>query len=412
MGAFRRPYALVALTWLASRAVAVALVPLLAYILNDVDIYQGWVPILRGGAFPQGDATWQYPPGAGLLIVLPDFAPGPFLPAFVAFMLLVDLAILAMLLIAHRRRPDRADLGLWLWASAGVLCGPLLVTRFDLLPTFFAVAALLLLARPFLSGATAALGFLVKVWPALLLLALPRARTMKAAVAFLLMTVTVLAGLTMVLDGTLSFLGNQASRGLQAESTGAMPYWLAALAGRTIDYGLEYGAMQVRMAGTEIAGTALTIVGILVLAVLAWWRLRGRLESVAGADVALTAVMVSVATSRVYSPQFNVWLIGLAAVATISTATRMRTVALILVGVSISTEIVYPFFYTQFTDGEAWMILVQAGRITGLLVAVVLALNALAQAGRSAQSATADAAATLSESTPPDMGTRTTTSEA
>jgi hypothetical protein len=250
------------------------------------------------------------------------------------------------------------------------------------------------------------------VWPALLLLALPRARTLKAAAGFLVVTVGVLAALTLLLDGTLSFLGNQASRGLQAESTGALPYWLTTLAGRTVDYGLEYGAMQVRMAGTEAVGAALTAVGLLVLAVIAWWRLRGRLESVAGADVALAAVMVSVATSRVYSPQFNVWLIALAAVAAISTATQMRSVILILVGVSVSTEVVYPSFYSQFTEGEAWLVLVQTGRIVGLLVAVVLALGVLAQAGRSAQSATADAAATLSESTPPDMGTRTTTSEA
>lgn len=412
MGAHRRLYALVALTWLASRAVAVALIPLVPHVLNDLDIYEGWMPILRSGGFPPDDPTWQYPPGAGLLLVLPDLAPGGFVPAFVGFMLLVDLAILGMLVGAHRRRPDRADLGLWIWAAAGVVCGPLMVTRFDLLPTFFAVAALLLLARPALSGAAAALGFLVKVWPALLLLAVPRATTIKAAICFLAVTVGVLAAVTLAFDGALLFLGNQASRGLQVESTGALPYWLGTLFGGSVDYGLEYGAMQVRMAGTEIVGTGLTILGLLVLALLAWWRLRGRLESVAGADVALTAVMVSVATSRVYSPQFNVWLIGLAAVATLSTTTRLRAVALVLVGVSASTVVVYPLFPSQLTDGEAWMVLVQAARIIGLLGAVVLALTALAQAGRSAQSATADAAATLSESTPPDIGTRTTTSEA
>lgn len=88
----------------------------------------------------------------------------------------------------------------------------------------------------------------------------------------------------------------------------------------------------------------------------------------------------------------------------------MRTVAVILAAVAILTQVVYPIFPTNFVDGEAWIVLIQAARIGGLLTATALAIRAIAFPQRSAQSATADAAATLSESTPPDMGTRTTTS--
>ena len=162
--------------------------------------------------------------------------------------------------------------------------------------------------------------------------------------------------------------------------------------------------------GAETVGTVITLIGVALLALIAWWRLNGRLDRVTAGDVAITLVLVMVASSRVYSPQFNVWLIGIAAAATISSQTRMRNVAMILAGVAVLTQFVYPLFPTNFVDGEAWIVLIQAARIGGLLAATVLAVRAIAFPQRSAQSATADAAATFSESTPPDIGTRTTTS--
>ncbi len=380
----RHLYLRLAVAWVLTRALAVLLVHPFGHVIIDVYNYQSWLPALQSGAFPADDTMWQYPPGAGVLLLVPDLGPGYYLVWFQVLMLVFDLGILAMLMTAHARRADRADLGLWLWALAGAICGPLMVTRFDLVPTFFAVAAVLLLARPALSGGVAAVGFLVKVWPGLILLALPRARTWRGAVAFVGTAVVLLAFMSLFFDDTLSFIGNQASRGLQVESTGALLYWLPTLVGTTVDNGLEYGSMQVRMAGAETVGTVLTVLGLAVLAVLAWWRVRGRLEKAPGADVALTAVMVVVATSRVYSPQFNVWLIGLAAVATITTATGLRTVALILVGVSVITQVVYPFFPSQLTDADAWMVLVQAMRIAALVTAVVMGLRSLYSAPRRA----------------------------
>lgn len=406
-----RLYVLVVAVWALTRAIAWAILPHIPHVLNDIDIYEGWLPTIRGGGFPVGDPTWQYPPGAGLLLALPDLAPGAFLPSFAIFLLIVDLGILAMLIVAHRRRRERSDLGLWLWATAGLTCGTLLLTRFDVLPTFFAVAAILAVASPVRSGALAGLGALVKGWPVLVLLALPRARTIRGAVAFLTTVVLTLAVTAVWFDDVLSFLANQASRGLQVESTGALGYWLAGLVSGPVDYGLDYGSMQIRTAHAGTVGTVLTVLGVAIVAVIAWWRLRGRLEAVAPADVVLVAVIASVATSRVYSPQFNVWLIGLAAVATISTRTRLRPVALILVGVSVCTQVVYPLFPSQLTDGVWWMIGIQAVRIGGLLVGLALGLRVLYRAGRSAHRATADAAATFSESTPPAIGTRTTTSD-
>jgi hypothetical protein len=88
-------------------------------------------------------------------------------------------------------------------------------------------------------------------------------------------------------------------------------------------------------------------------------------------------MLVSVATSRVYSPQFNVWLIGLAAVALLDPRSRLRAVAGLVVAVSILTQVVYPWSATQLVTADTLTVLVQALRIVGLLTAAGLGLAAI-----------------------------------
>jgi hypothetical protein len=132
------------------------------------------------------------------------------------------------------------------------------------------------------------------------------------------------------------------------------------------------------MQGAETVGTILTVLGLVVIAMVAWWRLRGRLEDVPAGDIALTVMLVSVASSRVYSPQFNTWIIGLAAAALLATRTRLTNVCLIMVIVSLLTQFVYPWSATQLVHGSALVIVVQSLRIILLLVATVLSLMAIA----------------------------------
>lgn len=397
------------LIWALTRLVAVAAIWFVDWILHDITIYEGWQAAFQSGAFPVDDPTWQYPPGAGLFLALPGLAPTPYLPTFVALVLLVDAALMGLLVTAFRRSSTPDAFGLRIWAWAALIVGPIMFVRFDVLPTLLAVAAVLLAARPVWSGAMAGLGFLVKVWPAVVLLALPRRRLPAGLAGFAAALVVLLAAVVLTMDHAGSFLANQASRGLQAESTGALPYWIWRMLGGEVANGLEYGAIQVQMSGAEAVGTVVQVAGLLMIGIIAWWRLSGRLEHAAAGDVALLVVMVLVVSSRVFSPQFNVWLVGLAAAAALTTASRLRRVVVLVIAISVATQLVYPLFSTQLTDGFFLIVLVQAFRILGLLAAIVLAVRAL-HPSRSAQSATADAAATLSESTPPDMGTRTTRS--
>lgn len=364
--------------WLGTRAFALASVDMTPWMLNDLEVYQRWLPALQHLAFPVLDPTWQYPPGASLVFLGADLSPIPFRWSFSIFVLLVDAAILATLFVAHARTPGSRWRGLWLWALAGIVVGPIMLTRFDLVPTLFAVLAIALVGRPAWSGAMSAVGFAIKLWPALMLLTLPRPSARRGIVSFVMTSVVVLASFAVLFDNSLSFLSNQRSRGIQVESTGALPYLLHSLTGGDVAFGLKYGSIQVLMSGTDIVGTLVTIAGIALIGVIAWWRFCGRLDTVPPGDVALTLMLASVATSRVYSPQFNTWLVGIAAVALLARRSRLGVVTGIVVVISVLTQSVYPWMATQLVTGGTTAIAVQSVRIVLLLLATAMAMRSIA----------------------------------
>ena len=370
----------VVVAWVLSRALLVCWVAgTLPYpdgplVINDVKLYAEWSNLLVTGRFPIGDDMWQYPPGAGVVFALAALLGSNPVVAFVGIALACDLAILVILVTSGLRRGVGLNAA-WAWVAAGLLVGPVFIARFDVVPTLAAVAALVLIARPFWSGAMSAAGALLKVWPGLMLIALPRRALPRGIVGFVVSAAAILVGITIWATGGVSFLGEQRARGLQVESVGAWPFMVANAITRTVPTEFRYGSMEVNLPITIPLGLVITILGFAVLAAMAVARLLGRLERLSPADVALTALLVSLVTSRVLSPQYAVWVGGVAAVTFLDPASRMRRVVWLLVPSVLVTQVIYPFGYGSFLDGAWWAVGLQSVRIVLLVWATVLALS-------------------------------------
>ena len=411
--------ALVVVAWFVTRALLLgAVTGLVPYpdgplVINDVKLYAEWSDLLVTGRFPTGDDMWQYPPAAGLAFALAALlGPNP-VAAFVGIVLAADLAITVVLLVAgHRARGDAAsgNDAAWAWVIGGLLVGPVLVARFDVLPTLFAVIGLVLATgvaasvaasrrRNWVSaaaGAAFSVGALLKVWPALLLVSVPR-RALPAAIAgFIVAAAVVLLGVGLWADGAVSFLGEQGARGLQIESVGAWPFMVANAFVFEVPTEFRYGAMEVDLPITIPLGLAITVAGFAVLGAFAVLRLIGRLEGVAPADIALATVLVSVVTSRVLSPQYSVWVVGVAAVTFLDPRSRSRLAVWLLIPSVLVTQAIYPFGYGSFTEGAWWAVLLQSIRVVLLLAATVVAIVAVVRAPRPAHPAPPRSAAAAS----------------
>lgn len=370
----QRSIARVVVSWAATRAVLLAATFWFAeYFLPDVYLYSTWTILLNERQFPVGDAFWQYPPGAGVLFALAGVTgPDPII-GFVLLALLADAAILVLLVAASVRvHPDRyspASLwGPWAWVIGGAAIGPIMLARFDLFPTVFAVAAILLVPKPWLSGMAAGIGALLKVWPALMLLALPRRVLWRGILAAAAVTVIGTLLIAAWADGGISFLGEQGERGLQIESVGAAPFVIAGALGVPQQVVLRYGAFEIVMPGAIMIGLVITAVGLVLIGFIALQRVRGRLESVAPGDIALALVLVSVATSRVFSPQYSVWIVGVAAAASVDPRSRLRRVTILLIAMSALTAVLFPWLYGSLISTNWYAVIVQVVRL-GLLLA-------------------------------------------
>ncbi|SED71252.1 Protein of unknown function [Streptomyces sp. 3213] len=357
MNAVRR-HRLPALTlaWLATRA---GMLLLLAYnglpllgrgaVAREVwRLYHHWYGVLSQGAFPANDHLWQYPPGAGPILLAPALLPDlTYFQAFVAFTLAAD-ALITVVLTRAGTRPGHSLRGAAYW----IVCLPLLLdmplVRYDVQVTAFAVISLLTLSRSTRAcGAFAALGALVKVWPALVLLGVPRGRATRSVWSWAVGTgVLSLMMLVALFNNPFAFLRQQGGRGVQIESLGGTLLGLATHVGWPGRARYQYGAMEFtgpHVAAVADASLALTAVafGFLLL-----WRIRARRWTDATPyDAALSAVLLFTVTSRVISPQYMIWLLGLAAVCLTSRHTVQRPVAALIVAATAISSVEFPALY-------------------------------------------------------------------
>lgn len=341
--------------------------------IGDVYKYADWARLIdTTGGLPATDPSWQYPPLAGVLFWVTGQSGWPPVGTFIALAAAADLAIFLMLLLTRRGR--QPNVAAWAYTGLGLLVGPVLLARFDVITAVPVLAALIWINRPWLSGALVGIGASLKVWPILVLLAVPRkvlARSAAAAIAVVVAANAVMFGLV---PNAGSFLVGEAERGVQVESVPAAGYVAARLWGAPIHVKTRFGSAEIIAGGTEITALVATVIGLIILALIAYRRLRGRLEGLEPADVALAVVLVAIATSRVFSPQYMVWAIAIAACCLLSARTVMRPVIIVCAVVCLLGQVTYPFAYASLREGEVFGGALQLVRIAALLVATGWAL--------------------------------------
>jgi hypothetical protein len=336
----------------------------------DVFSYQRWAElIVHTGAFPLHDDNWQYPPGAGALMLLPRVLPGlSYWWWFFALLVLVDGIGLGLLIWQGRARGTLT--GAWVWTLGVALLGRICYGRFDLFVSVIAIAVLLCaVRRPAIAGAAIAVGVLLKVWPLALLVGIRRGRPLIAAASGALVVLAAVGGvLAAVVPGSWAFLRFQSERGVQIESVVATPLMLAhAFGAKDEVIAHRYGAEElIGPAATPLSRLCLALTAVAAVVLVLWW-IRRRWTPEVIVDGAMFAVLLAMATSRVLSPQYFVWPLGMAAVAAMTRGSSQRPiVALVLVLAGI-TQLEYPFVYDQVARGTAAGALVLLLR-NGLLV--------------------------------------------
>lgn len=367
--------------WLATRVLILLMVLGVlrisgADVTADVSvIYHGWYQVLQTGTFPLDDVTWQYPPGAALVILLPGLLPWSYLVSFWVVCGLVDALTMGLLMRAGTRR-GRSFSGAWIWVAGVPLLGPTVYCRYDVVVTALAVAGLLMaLRRPGLGGALLGFGGIVKVWPVLALIGTPKGRRTKRAWTAAIASFSAFGFLLAAgMNGAFEFLKFQRDRGIEVESLGALPLHFARLAGGW------HGEVKMNYGSVEMLGPWVTVISkvsvgasVAGFAWLLFWRLTAkRWQTATTFDAALAALLIFTVTSRVISPQYLVWVVGVTAVCLTVRGTSQRPVALLVLAATLFTTLEFPVLFGQVVNSQIWGVVVLTVRNLLLLVATVL----------------------------------------
>ncbi|MFI5663956.1 glycosyltransferase 87 family protein [Streptomyces sp. NPDC051684] len=325
-------------------------------VTSDVHvIYQGWFDVLRTGTFPLDDVTWQYPPAAAMAILSPALL--PFLSYASAFFLLAFLTdavvLLTLLHVSERRGGSRR--GAWVWVVGLPLLGQTVYARYDVMVTAVAIAALLAAARhPRAAGVFAAIGAMIKVWPALLLLGTRRGRATRQTWGTAVVTAAVLlVSFSVAMPGALGFLTSQKDRGTEVESLGALVFHVARQFGWNGTVQLNYGSMEFLGPHVDVVSTLAQVLTALAFGWLVLWRLRARAwQSATLADAGLAAVLLFTTTSRVISPQYMVWLVGVAAVCMLFRDSRMTLPVCLVLAATFVTFLEFPLYFGNVVSSD------------------------------------------------------------
>ncbi|WP_149179377.1 glycosyltransferase family 87 protein [Streptomyces sp. TRM49041] len=367
--------------WLLSRAVLLLYTFRVVFVpgpdvTTDVSvIYHNWYEVLSGGTYPLDDVTWQYPPAAAFAILSPGLLPFlEYAHAFFVLALVCDAAVFGLLMYTGGR-PGKSYAGAWVWLAGIPLLGPTAYSRYDIMVTAVAVTALLAGVRnPRTMGVLTGVGALLKVWPALLLVGTMRGRvTLRSWAAAAASGAAVLVACVLAAPGALAFLTFQRDRGTEVESLGSLVFHVARY------FGAWDGEVRLNYGSVEFLGPYVPLVSqvALALTVLAFgwlllWRVRAReFATTTLCDSAFVAVLLFTTTSRVISPQYMLWLVGLAAVCLVWRRSRMRVAATLVLVATGVTLLEFPIWFSHVVTSDGLGLTLLFVR-NGLLVAASL----------------------------------------
>lgn len=333
---------------------ALPLLPQLSASPNgDVQHYREVANDLLGGTLPYRDRVFEYPPYAIAIFVLPRlFGDTNYTFSFMAFSMLADWLLKFQLLALGMKsvKRERWLLPLLFYAAAIPFIQRFYLQRYDIWPALLCVPVVSLFSarRYALSGLAVAIGTCVKVYPGvfaplLLILAWRQGSGWKFAAGLC-------AGLAPVLLLGLylpwwRFAEFQGARGLQVESLYASILWL----------GKQFDLLQLQWvwntAWFEVQGPlpssvlvwarALFVATVVVSVALGTWFASrwGGLSAGRIARLLLLPLLAFVAFNTTLSPQFMIWLLPLAALASLE---GNKWVVALMPAATMLTPLFYP----------------------------------------------------------------------
>ena len=363
------------------------------WLFGDARFYENWGNWMTNHQVPYRDFNVEYPPGA-----LPTFAVPVYLKLIFGhyntwyFWFRIELLVFALLMLAAmgwalaelRVSRRHAYAALCIAGVTPALLGPTTLFHYDYWPAMFGVAAVaaLVARRGVLACTFAALGAVAKVYPAVIIpIALielwrhGRWRSVGAGVGAALAVVLVTVGPFAVIapHGVWWAIHREVSRHLETETLGASMVGAAhELAGVHIHVIARDASHSLAGAWPDAVASASTVVTLVALIGVYLLYVRSRRTPEDQVVACAAAVTAYVAFSKVFSPQYVMWLVPLVPLVGGRRGLRASLLLVVILGV---TQIFEPYRYFQYwhfaTPWLTWTVIVRNLLVVALLAVLV-----------------------------------------
>ena len=186
----------------------------------------------------------------------------------------------------------------------------------------------------------------------------------------------------------MSFIAEQAGRGLQVEAPLAVAWLWQIVAGSpdvAVVYSRDILTFQIAGPGADAAAALTTpLMAVGVAAVLALGIRAVRRGAAFGRvlpPLALSLVVVLMLANKVGSPQFVTWLAAPVVLGLVLRPARFAVPAALAAGVAVLTQVIYPYWYAWLLSASPGFVLVLTVKVLLLVALAVWGVHALWQAG-------------------------------
>ena len=361
---------------------------------SDTEQYRQWAMDGYNPADLEGKISpWVYPVLAQIPIFLANIA-GPGLYLLVWTLIITALNAAGLWFLTSGRRSESGIAPAWWWLFFSVFMGYLSFARVEGITAPIVLVALLYAAeRPVVAGLLLSVATWIKVWPAAVLVPFVIASRQRIQVLLSGVAVTAVVAVGTWLSGglphILDFLTNQGERGMQLEATFSTPWvWLSVfnIAGSRMADNTAINSTEVYGPGASVAAflmqplLILAAVAAAVLLVRALNRGAEREELVL--EGALMMVTAFIVFNKVGSPQFIIWLAPVIVAGLAHDWDRWKVPAALLMGIAMTTFVIYPLFYTPLIHAHPVMAAVLTTRNVLLVVLLWWSVQRTAELGR------------------------------
>lgn len=366
---------------------------------SDTEQYRQWATDGYNPDSLDGKISpWVYPVLAQIPIFLANIA-GPSLYLLCWFLIITALNAVGLAFLTRGPRKVKGIAPAWWWLFFTVFMGYLSFARVEGITAPIVLIALLYAAeRPVVAGILLSIATWLKVWPAAVLVPIVIASRKRIQVLASGVAVTAVVGLGTYLSGGLThimdFLTNQGERGMQLEATFSTPWvWLSVfnIAGSKMADNTAINSTEVYGPGADVAAflmQPLLILAAMVAAVLLVRALnRGAEREELFLEGALMMTTAFIVFNKVGSPQFIIWLAPVIIAGLTHDWERWKVPAALLMGIAMTTFVIYPLFYTPLIHAHPVMAAILTTRNVLLVVLLWWSVKRTAELGRKSQAA-------------------------